>query len=150
MAEPIKPTEVSILCQDGEERPYIFSKFPYTVGREIMAAYPTANIPKLGDYQSSEAAMLRLMQYVGVPDKGPNGGPLWLKTKALVDNHIPDWEAGLRVEFGMIEYNCSFFGQGKTSDFFANFAAKVTPWIISTLTALRDASSQPVKPPSKS
>jgi hypothetical protein len=73
-------------------------------------------MPKLGDYEVNEATMLKLMAYVGVPVEGKDA-PLMLNTRALVDNHIPDWETLARVEIAMMEYNVSFFANGKASGF---------------------------------
>lgn len=144
--ELIDPKEVPITRQDGKVVTFIFSKFPATLGREIVAKYPVANLPKLGEYGVSEETMLKLMGCVGVVTT-PGQPPLMLETKALVDNHAKDWETLAQIEWGMLEYNCSFFGNGKTSDFFASIGQNLRAWIISTLTALSAASSQKAAPP---
>jgi len=105
----LQPQEVEI---DGKT--FVLSKFPATVGREIALKYPTSVIPKLGDYATSEAMMLKLMSYVGVIIEGRDK-PLMLSTRALVDNHCGEWETLVKLEWQMLQYNCSFFRDGRAS-----------------------------------
>jgi hypothetical protein len=143
----LEPKDETITGPDGVERTFVFSKFPAVLGREIVAKYPVSTMPKIGDYEVSEATMLKLMSCVAArPD--PDKPPIRLSTRALVDNHTHDWETLARIEIGMMEYNCSFFGNGKSLDFFAKFAETVKVWISSTLTDLLAASSVAAKPPS--
>lgn len=144
----IQPKEVAIGTQAGESRPYILSKFPAIPGREIIAKYPLSSVPKLGDYAVNEETMLKLMSFVGVPREGKE--PLMLTTRALVDNHVPDWETLARLEMAMLEYNCSFFGNGQASTFFEVIARKAQALISQTLTDLSAQSSQKKPPRSKS
>lgn len=144
----LEPKTITLPTQSGEPKSYVLSKFPAVAGREIVAKYPTSNVPKLGDYGVSEEVMLKLMSYVGV-ETAP-GNMLALSTRALVDNHVPDWEVLARLEWAMLEYNCSFFGNGQTSDFFANIGAKAPQWISQMLTALSAQSSGAGKQPSTS
>jgi hypothetical protein len=90
---------------------FILSKFPAIAGREIAAIYTDGVLNKSNDYSLSEATMLKLMCYVGVPM--PNGVPLPLTTRELVNNHTVDWETLVALEKEMMEYNCSFFKQGR-------------------------------------
>lgn len=141
----IQPKEITIKAQDGREIVFVLSKFPAVQGREIIAKYPLSAMPKLGDYEVNEETMLKLMSFVGVPRK-EGGEPLRLTTRALVDNHVPDWETLARLEMAMMEYNCSFFGNGRASTFFEVIAQKAQALIIQTLTGLSAQSSQK-KPP---
>lgn len=144
----LSPIEKTIKTQLGEQRTYILSKFPAVAGREIIAKYPLAAMPKLGDYNVSEETMLKLMAYVGVPREGAE--PLLLTTRALVDNHVPDWETLARIELTMMEINCSFFGDGRALSLFQDIAHKGLGWISETLTPLLARSSKAEKPPSTS
>lgn len=137
MIDP-KPFEVN-------GKTFILSKFPAVAGREIVTKYPVANIPKLGDYQQSEETMLKLMAYVAV--QPVEGSPIMLTTRALVDNHAGDWETLAALEWAQLEYNCSFFGNGRSFDFFETIAQKAQALITKTLTDLSQASSTAVKPP---
>lgn len=123
----IQPIEKEI---DGVT--YVLHKFPAVAGREIVAKYPLSGLPKLGDYKVNEETMLKLMAYVGV--KQDNGNVLMLTTRALVDNHVQGWETLAKLEMGMLEYNCSFFGNGRASGFFDGIAQKLPQLITQILT----------------
>lgn len=142
----LEPQEVTITDQKGAERIYILSKFPAIAGREIVTKYPTSNIPNIGEYQQSEEVMLKLLAFVAVPQS--DGQPLRLTTRALVDNHVPDWETLAKLEWKQLEYNTSFFGTGPNSDFFASIGPKAAAWISKTLIPLLQQSLQTAKPAS--
>jgi hypothetical protein len=128
----IQPKEIRITTPAGDERVYILAKFPAIAGREIVAKYPLSAMPKLGDYEVNEATMMKLMAYVGVPVEGKDA-PLMLNTRALIDNHIPDWETLARVEIAMMEYNVSFFANGKASGFLELIVKKAQALLSQTL-----------------
>jgi hypothetical protein len=131
----LHPKEQSIPLGDGTEKVFVLHKFPAVEGREIVTQYPLSALPKLGDYAVNEAIMLKLLSYVGVPNaENPTAPPLMLSTRALVNNHVPDFEALMRLEAAMLEYNCSFFGNGKVLTFFEAIAAKCQALISRTLT----------------
>lgn len=131
----LQPKEVRITGQDGKERGYILSKFPAIAGREIVAKYPLSAMPKVGDYAVNEETMLKLMAYVGVPIDGRDE-PQMLTTRGLVDNHIPEWETLARVEISMMEYNVSFFANGKASSFLDAITVKAQASLSQMLTGL--------------
>lgn len=141
MADLIKPKEVQIKDVDGNEKTFIISRLPATVGREILAKYPVSNIPKLGEYNASVEAMVLMLSYVAVQATPEH--QIRLTTKALIDNHVTDGEQLLRLEFEMLGYNTSFFGQGNPSGFFEGLIKKYLPLIIKTLTdSLQQSSAQ--------
>lgn len=129
----IKPKTVTIKDGDGGEKEFVLSKLPAIPMREVMAKYPVSNIPKLGEYNVSKEIMLTLMSYVSVT-VGDEGRMLPLSTENLVNSHVATGEQLLRLEFAMLEYNTSFFGQGRTSGFFASLVTTHLPLIIKTLT----------------
>jgi len=143
----LEAKEISIKTQAGTDKVYIISKFPAIAGREIIAKYPLSGMPKLGDYQVNEDTMLKLMCYVSA--KTPDGGQIALTTKALIDNHIPEWETLARIEIEMMGYNCSFFQQGKISNFLDTIRANAKQSISSMLTDLLRQLSQQTKQPSR-
>lgn len=145
----LQPKEVRIQGQDGKERVYILSKFPAIAGREIVAKYPLSAMPKVGDYAVNEETMLKLMAYVGVPIDGRDE-PLMLSTRGLVDNHIPEWETLARVEISMMEYNVSFFANGKACGFLDAITAKAQALLSQTLTGSLAQFLPKAKPRSKS
>lgn len=126
---------------------YLISKFPAIQGREIVAKYPLSAMPKLGDYAVNEETMLKLMAFVAVQT---DNGPLMLTTKGLVNNHVPDWETLAKIEMAMLEYNCSFFGNGGASTLFEGFAKKLQASISQMLMDLSAQSSKQSKPRSRS
>ncbi len=138
----IEEKEVQIKTQTGDEKTFIISKFPAIQGREIIAKYPLSGMPKLGDYAVNEETMLKLMAFVAVKVGETH---VQLTTRALVDNHIPDWECLARIEMAMMEYNCSFFQNGIISSFLTRITENIPTIIQKTLTLLSQASSKPSK-----
>jgi hypothetical protein len=143
----IQPKEIQIALQDGSEKTFIISKFPAIQGREIICKYPLSGVPKIGDYAVNEETMVKLMSFVAIPT---DSGELRLTTKALIDNHVDDWEALAKIELAMLEYNCSFFRKGILSDFLTRITEKLPHIIQSTLTLLSQQSSKQNKQPFRS
>lgn len=137
--ELLQPKEIDI-----NGKTYRISKFPATVGREIVAKYPVSNMPKLGDYKVSEEIMLKLMSYVEVvlPERS-----IRLSTQELVNNHVPDWEVLAQLEWEMLSYNCSFLTNGKSLSFFEKLAHLAEQKISEILTASLGKSSARAKQP---
>lgn len=146
MSELIKPKAVMVANRDGVEKEFIISRLPATVAREVIAKYPTANIPKVGDYGQSESAMLLMMKYVAVLVDGEERR---LTTKALVDNHVEDGVQLLRLEIQMIEENTGFFGLGGKQGFLDCLIQKLIQSIMPMLTHLSHQSSAQNTPPSQ-
>lgn len=122
------------------DKTFVLSKFPATVGREILLQYPTSAMPKVGDYATNEALMLKVMTFVGVRVDGRDE-PLMLTTRQLVDNHIADAETLMRLEWAMMAHNFSFFQQGKLSGILDRVATQAVQSIQKILTDLSRASS---------
>lgn len=137
----LEPKEITVKTMEGAEKTFVISKFPAIAGREILTQYPLTAMPKIGDYAANEELMLKIMCYVGVRQPGRDE-PLALTTRALVDNHVPDWETLARIELAIIDYNTSFFRLGGASTFFAKCYAKTLPKITKTLTDLLENLSQ--------
>ncbi|SFN98188.1 hypothetical protein [Xenorhabdus japonica] len=144
----IKPKTITITDADREAHTFIISRLPATVGREILAKYPLSNAPKIGDYAISHEAMLKMMRYVAVERDGEE---MLLKTQTLIDNHVPDGEALIRLELEMLRYNTSFFGADGSLGFLQFLLDKISgslPSIIKTLMGSLPSSSAPATPPS--
>ena len=142
----IKPKEITVIDSDRQQHTFIISRLPATIGREILAKYPLSNAPKIGDYEVSKEAMLKVMAYVAVEKEGQE---IYLKTSTLIDNHVPDGEALIRLELEMLKYNTSFFGNGGSQNFLQYLLGKLSgslPSIIKTLMASLPSSSQPASP----
>ncbi|HAT2163643.1 hypothetical protein KC844_12695 [Proteus mirabilis] len=142
----IKPKEITVIDSDRQQHTFIISRLPATIGREILAKYLLSNAPKIGDYEVSKEAMLKMMAYVAVEKEGQE---IYLKTSTLIDNHVPDGEALIRLELEMLKYNTSFFGNGGSQNFLQYLLGKLSgslPSIIKTLMASLPSSSQPASP----
>lgn len=125
---------------------FILSKLPATVGREIVTQYISSGMPKIGDYKLNEAMMLKMMRYVQVvPETGAN---LALSSQGLIDSHISDWETLAKIEIAMLEYNVSFFQNGRISNFLTDTAQKLPRWISKILADSLAPLLQKEKPPS--
>lgn len=148
MADLIAPEPWDCPLRDGGQKTFILSKFPAVAGREIIAKYPLSGLPKVGEYAVNEETMFKLMSYVAVPIEG--GQPQRLSTRALIDNHCPDWETLARLEVEMLKRNCSFFGSGRASSFLTGIAQQALPLLRQMLTDLSSQSSKASKPPSTS
>lgn len=146
MADLLHPEEREFTTQSGEVRTYVLSKFPAIAGREIIAGYPLTGLPKIGEYKANEEIMLKLMSFVAVR---AGDTTVRLSTRALVENHVPEWETLARIEMAMLEMNCSFFANGRASTFLAGIAQKGQALLIETLTGLSAQLSKAAKQPSK-
>lgn len=144
----LEPKEIEVTRQDGSIGRFLICKFPAIAGREIIVNYPVANIPKLQEYAASEEVMLKLMAHVRVIPEG--GDPVALTTRALIDNHVRDWETLARIEWQVLEYNCSFFGNGLNSDSLQALSQKAIQFLAQMLTGSLQQSSAAAKPRSKS
>jgi hypothetical protein len=144
----LEPKEITVTTLNGQERKYIISKFPAVSGREIVAGYPLSAIPKLNEYSANEAIMFKLMAYVGVQIR-ETGDPLLFTTRAVIDNHVPDWETLVKIEIAMMQYNTSFFQPGEISTFCATIVQKLMLSISPMLTPLLARLSEAVKQRSK-
>jgi hypothetical protein len=141
----LKPKEVTLTDRDGEAHTYIISRLPAVAGRELVTQYPITAMPRVGDYTANEALMFKLMAYVEAIRA--DGAPQRLTSRALVDNFVPDWEILAKLEVAMMEYNVSFFGNGKALGFLETIAAKAQQLLSQTLTASLAQSSPATKPP---
>jgi len=118
----LKPKEVEIDTEDGVKT-FVLSRIPAVQAREIITQYPLTALPRVGEYKSNEAMMYKLMAYVQV--KTETGTLIPLSTMEIINNHCPTWEVLAKLEMGMIEYNTTFFQNGRSSSFLEAIAPKV-------------------------
>lgn len=146
MPDLIQEKSIEIETGSGGTRTYLISKFPAIEGREIVSKYPISAMPgKLGDYEVNKETMFKLMSYVAVPQET---GALRLTTPALINNHVPDWETLAKIEMASMEYNCSFFLNGKASTLLGVLAKKLPELISKILTDSLAQSLPTIKPAS--
>jgi len=142
MLDFLEPKEIII-----DDKTFIISKFPAIAGREIISNYPLSGLPKVGDYKVNESIMMKLMCFVGVMK---NDVLIKLNSSALIDNQVGSWETLVKIEAAMLEYNCSFFRDGRASTFLKDAAQNIPAWITKILTGLSAQSSPMEKQPSTS
>lgn len=137
----IEPQEIHV-----NGKTFLIGKYPAIAGREIIANYPLTALPKIGDYPANQRAMYKLMNYVYITVE--NGSTIALSTPELVDKYTGDWETLVKVEWESLRYNCSFFQNGKVSDFLKDFAQNLEGWISKILTVSLAQLSPTEKQPS--
>ncbi len=96
---------------DIDGKKFTISKFPALAGREIIHKYFTSENDMLDAYEVNEEMLCKMMSYVFIDIKGKS---IPLSTKELINNHVHDWEVLKKIEIALMEYNCSFFPQGRT------------------------------------
>lgn len=114
-------------------------KFDAWAGREIVTQYPLTGMPKLGEYKANAEIALKLMYFVEVITS--NGDPIRLTNIDLINNHVPSWEAQLKIEWAVMEMNCSFFQNGKISTILSELTGKFPALITKMWTAFLASSS---------
>ena len=128
--ELIKPKEI-----ESASGTFRLSKFPATVGREILVRYPLNNLPKIMAYLDSEKEMLLLMSHV--EKKCDNNMFIRMDSKVMINQHITGndvvgaGEELIKLEWAMMEYNFSFLSAGSLRRQWTEF-----------LTALKDSGTQ--------
>ncbi len=144
----IDPKEITIADSNGIDRKYIISKIPYASGgREICSQYLPTAMPKVGNYQLNHELFLKMMKFVSVVIEDRE---IPLSTTALIDNHIPDFITGIKIEKEMLEYNTGFFQNGEISTTLKTLSQNIQPFLIKILSQLKDFSSQKGEQRSKS
>ena len=144
----IDPKEITIADSNGIDRKYIISKIPYASGgREICSQYLPTAMPKVGNYQLNHELFLKMMKFVSVVIEDRE---IPLSTTALIDNHIPDFITGIKIEKEMLEYNTGFFQNGEISTTLKTLSQNIQLFLIKILSQLKDFSSQKGEQRSKS
>lgn len=150
MAELLNPKAVTVTDRSGAEHHYIIGQFPAITGREVAAKYPTsiAALAKQWEenqYGENEKIMLKALSFVDRVLE--DGATVRLATAALVDNHVPDAEALLRLERALLDHNFSFFEKFNRSISSGGIVQNMIRLITSTLTSSLQPSSRQDKQP---
>ena len=132
----IEPKEITI-----RNRTYIIHKLPAITGREILAKYPTTLgkiFINVNNYEENKKIMLLLMSFVMVKDAIVNGEKIniVLKDENLINSWVYNWEDLVLLEKEMIEYNFSFFQDGKLLSLKNMLKQEIMPKITEILTQL--------------
>lgn len=142
----IEPKELVVKTQNGVEKTYIISKIPYmSGGREICTQFITTAAPKVGNYQMNEALSLKMFCFIAVKT---DMGQVRLSSAELINNHVPDFQTGIRLEKEMLEYNFGFFDLEKIQRSAALVADKLQAFLTPILTRLLEQFSKKDAPPS--
>lgn len=125
----IKPKALELTDMDGVTRKFLITRFPATVGMEILYRLPTSGVPTIGDFEALKVVRDDIFKYIYVQT---DGGDIALTTHALIDNHTGDAETAVKLMGQMLIYNYSFLGKLARGDFFDSISAKI-PAIASKL-----------------
>lgn len=134
----IKPKEISIMDIDGDEKTYIITRFPATVGMEILYKLPSSGIPKIGDFGELKEVRNEIFRYIYVKT---DNGDIALSTKALIDNHITDGETAYKIMGAILSYNYQSLGKLMSGGLISSMSEKILNIARRLLTELSPQSS---------
>lgn len=135
--ELLEPKEVEITDKvSNVTKVFIISKIPAFQARTIMLQYVPVQLLNINkDEEKVKEMILKLMSYVAVKEQDRI---IRLETETLIDNHCPSFETVVKLEALMIDYNTSFFKDGKTLTFLQRLESLATEKITGILTVLSD------------
>lgn len=134
----LEPKEVEIEDRVANKKTvFVLSKIPAFQARTIMLNYVPTQIMNFNrDEKKVEEMIMKLLYFVGV--KLEDGRIVRLETRDLINNHCPSFETIIQLEAQMIDYNTSFFKDGKGLTFLQRLEALATEKITGILTVLSD------------
>ena len=123
---------------------FIISKMPCTVAQEVIFKLPTGLIPLISNFSQAEEMAYKMLSYCErvYTDGRPN---VPLISKALIDNHIPDFDTLIKLENECLAYNYDFFANGKLLGFLNKGLSLAESKASAILTDLLDKLSQAEK-----
>lgn len=142
----LDPKPTALTDMDGRERHYVVHRIPYMEGREIFSQFFTTDAPQTGDYKENERLSEKMFQYVAVVLD--DGKELLLKTRDLINNHVPDYMTGMKLEKAMVEHNVGFDIAGEIHDTQQALSSSLNLFLSRMLTQWQAASSEPGSAPS--
>lgn len=134
----IKPQEIQIKDMDGLEKTFIITRFPATIGMEILYKLPTSGIPKIGDFDVLKTVRDDVFKYVYVKT---DVGDIALNTHALIDNHVTDAETAYKIMGAMLSYNFDSIKKLTSSVSLDSISAKILSTAQTLLKGLSQQSS---------
>ena len=145
----IEPKEFTVNDQNGNPCHYRLGRIPYlSGGREICSQFVSSAMPKVGDYKLNEDLSRNMFKFVSVVRE--NGTEQALITDNLVNNHVPDFITGIKIEEAMLEHNLGFSVAGKVREFQQAWKTDLPALITKTLTILRQSLQEQDTAPGKS
>lgn len=136
----LEPKEIEI---NGYK--FIISKMPCTVAQEVIFNLPTGLIPIISEFKKSEEQAFKMLAYCERVYTDKNNVPL--KSKAIIDNHVPDFDTLIKLEYECLNYNFDFFGNGRALDFLNKGISLAKSNVSEILTDLLDKLSARAKQP---
>lgn len=134
MTDLLNPKSVKIKDMKGVEREYLLGDIPYlSGGREIASQFVSSAMPKVGDYKLNEELCRKMFKFIAVVT---DAGAVKLETDALVNNHVPDFMTGIKLEEAMLENCLGFSIAGKVREYQQEWKTNGAEWITKTLTQL--------------
>ena len=107
----LEPKEVEI---NGQK--FIISKMPCTVAQEVIFNLPNGLIPIISDFKKAEEQAFKMLAYCErVYTDGRSSVPLI--SKAIIDNHVNDFDTLRKLEWECLQYNFNFFADGRALNF---------------------------------
>ena len=138
----LNPTPLEVEGKDGVKRNYLLGDVPYLPdGREIASQFITTAVPKIGDYKLNEALSRKMFKYIAAVVDGSD--PIILTTDALINNHVPDFITGIKLEEAMLERCLGFSVAGKLREYQGTWKNKGAGFLIKTLSQLSGALRKP-------
>ena len=141
----LDPKDVTLTDQAGADHLYRLGKIPYLPSREILSQFFTTATPKIGDYQANEKLTIKMFGYIAALTS--EGSEIPLKTTELINNHVPDFVTGVKLEGAMLEHNMGFSVVGKIQQYQREWMGNIPESITKILTLLRAALQPPDSAP---
>lgn len=148
MGELLDPKEIEVEGASGVKRKFIISKLPYlSGGRELCTQYISTAMPgKVGDYKLNEELAKKAFSFVEAFRS--DGTTIRLVTSELVNNHVPDFLTGIKIEAALLEHNLGFSVAEKISGFLDIMSRSIESSLTKILTASKEQSLTAEKQPS--
>lgn len=133
----LEPKKITLTDQSGKDHVYQLGKMPYLCGgREVCTQFLSTAMPKVGDYEKNEALSLKMFQYIAVVTADRE---ITLSTIDLVNNHVPDFVTGIKLEEAMLEHNLGFSVLGKLQEYRKQWDQSLPQLLTQILTPFQEA-----------
>lgn len=116
---------------------FIISKMPCTTAQEVIFNMPAGLIPVISNFAKSEEQAFKMLKYTErvYSDGRPN---VPLISKEIINNHVPDFDTLIKLEYECLQYNFDFFKDGRALNFLNAGLSHVQSSISEILTDLLD------------
>lgn len=132
---------VEIEGAHGDKYQYRISRVPYLpLGRELCTQFITTAAPKIGDYKLNSELSVKMFAFI--ESVKPDGLSIRLLTPELVNQHVPHFLVGIRLEAAMLEHNLGFSVAEKISGILETLLLSIAQSTTQISTALREQFSQ--------